>query len=813
VIRQFTLARVATALVTIGALTLTGCGGGGSAHSTSSLVPLPGNPSSAGRPTANATLSTTLPVHTSSVSGGGRSTLSATRSPEFIDTTTKNSVLVISVTPSDPAEAAQYGNLTICYPLYVNGAIAPNTTSPSFTTTTSAPGIVATVTLAFPAPPGQDVFTITQYAGSCGSTPFTIPTPPPGVLGSGILAQSTPQTAFIALGQPNALNAEIFACTTFLTGPPAQPPGTACPNSTPAPGAPAPAITVAVAVANIGFGTIPITSPVRESGTFLTTTAGTGRVGVVIPLEGLDAANVPIPGTPAAGSGPFPSGVTVSLTENGAANGGGQSLLQLVDATTGAIAQQGTSLTIHQFNALAGVPVAPSTLPTDITFGGSAAVAGDPYVIVLTYNGTDTTNLTSITVTAKATIPPATTATTISTTITPQSSVWTAGGTGYTDTANPTTVVGIIGTPTATYITDGPSLKMDGTPTFKTAAGAAALTGLSFVTWTNSTFVYTVDNGQTAGTSGTPVSSGVYAFDSLLVQAAVPVAAQEGPGNYIKFNKPVGIIAAAGPGGKQFLYVADGGAAGGLTRLDISQTGAPGIPDVVGGFQISTNTVPDVPPVPTGGLNFGTANYIQMLLDASGNILIPDPGNKSIDRFNPATGAFTAGGLVALGTAPFTGLVANGTGYLATSTTGQIYSINSTGVATSLGLTSAATAVDGPVGMLPSFTPATTPVLAPVNYALQFQANSVFNAASQPTTITAPYNLAPFTVGKIFAAAPAPAVGLIADTSSGATTGAGTVNATAGILLVAPTAAASNSVTPDSILFADKTGKLRTLVH
>ncbi len=50
----------------------------------------------------------------------------AARKPTYINTTVANSAIVVSVTPQDPSEAAQYGNLTVCYNLYTGGTLARN---------------------------------------------------------------------------------------------------------------------------------------------------------------------------------------------------------------------------------------------------------------------------------------------------------------------------------------------------------------------------------------------------------------------------------------------------------------------------------------------------------------------------------------------------------------------------------------------------------------------------------------------------------------------------------------------------------------
>lgn len=835
-IRKSTFVRFASSLAVMAALTLTGCGGGAGMHQTP-----PTSPTQASSKTRTmATLSTTVPTKVVPQSAARKAaTAKTTRNPAYLDTSTANSAIVVSVTPADPAEAAEYGNFTQCYPLYVNGTVAANNSATGFSTSTS--GGVTTVTLAFPAPPGEDTFTITQYQGSCVSgNPYTVPSPT-----DGILAQSPPQTAYLTAGTSNSINAEISACTTYLTNNPTE---TVCPANL-APGANTP-ILVDASVASIAIPTsAPITDPVRESGSFLT---ATGKIGVPIPLEGLNAAGAIIAGAAATGAGPYASGVSLAVTTT-PSTAAADVALELVDAKTGTIAQgPSATVTIHQFNELTGAagvltPVSTTTAPTctitatastcnDIQTG-STAVAGDPYVIVLTYTGVGAASLSTITVTATPGFP-ATGATQLAAatyTVTPQSAVWTASGaggfaagTGYTDLATPTKVSGVIsaGSPAVTYLTDGTSVKIDGTASVGTST-ATALTGLTYATWgAGQTFVYAVDNGQANATHALeagPVASGVWAFASALGAAGVPVAAQAGYGsaNFVVFDNPVGVVEATGADGNEYLYVADTGASGGeLTQLDIETT-AGGAPVVTNGFETATNVTPGFPlgntasgGIAATGLSFGSASYIQMLTStgtpAGTTIYIPDPGNQSIDTFNVKTSTFTAGGLVKAGTAPFTGLYATGTGYYATTTTGQIYSITSAGVATSLGFT-LGTAVDGPLGQVQA-APTTTPVLTATTYPLQGQANNFFNLAAPPATIPAPYSLAPFNGTAIFSASPAAAIGLVNDTSSGLTTGAGVIKATGGIIYVPATATLSTYVTPNSFVYADATGKLRTIV-
>lgn len=824
-IRNATIARFASSLAVTAALALSGCGGGGGgSHQT------PTSPSQTSSKTrAMATLSTTIPTNTVPQSAARKAAQSAKRNPNYIDTSTGYSAIVLSVTPSDPAELAEYGNFTQCYQLYSNGTVAANN-PPSFTTSSPAPGVTQ-VTLEFPAPPGDDTFTITQYQGSCVSgNPYTVPSPT-----DGILAQSAPQTAYITAGSANnSINSEITACTTYLTNNPTQ---TLCPsNLAPGPNTP---ILVNASVASIAIPTpapvSPLTAgPVRESGSFLT---ATGKIGVPIPLEGLNAAGSIIYGAAASGAGPFPSGVSLAVTTTPAAAAANVAL-EIVDAATGTIAQgPAATVTIHQFNELTGAagaltPVSTTAAPTctisatastcnDIQ-AASTAVAGDPYVIVLTYTGVGAATLSSITVTATPGYP-ATGATQLATatyTITPQSAVWTASGagafaagTGYTDLATPTSVIGVIPNPVTAgqvFLTDGAKVKIDGTATFATSA-ATALGGLGVVqfpsvaapTGAAGNFVFAVDSAAVAASSTTEVNSGLYAFPLTLAAPAVPVSIQDGGLMYDTFNAPVGVVQAG-----TFIYVADGGTNGELTRVDIAQTGGVPVEDTTNRY-VSTNT--NLGNAVASGLNFGTANYIQMLLDSTGKIIyIPDPGNQSIDTFNTSTSTFTAGGFVKAGTAPFTGLYSTGTGYYATSSTGQIYSITAAGVATSLGFT-LGTAVDGPLGQVQA-APATTPTLTATNYALQGQANNFFNLATPPSTIPAPYSLAPFNGTAIFNSSPAAALGLVNDTSFGLTTGAGVIKATGGIIYVPSTAAVSTYVTPNSFVYADATGKLRTIV-
>jgi hypothetical protein len=804
---RLTTLRAATVLAVLGAMSLAGCGGGGS----KSMGPLPAGAAPTTQNNSGQTtgfLSIVLPTSTSATAQSTkRAILSSSKKPTFIDTTTPNSAIVVSVTPQDPSEASQFGNLTVCYNLYTNGTLDPNATG---FTVLPAGGPAATVTIAVPAPPGTDTFQITQYAGQCGSTPYTIPTPSPTNIGAtNILAQTPPTMAYMAPGVSNNLNIQIADCT------PAPAAGSPCPLTV---GGLPPGATLAasVTIATIAFGAIPIADPVREQGAFL---LATGKIGVPIPLEALDAAGSVISGlttiaNPNGGAGPFPSGVTVTWSD------ATHTALYLVDATNGAIAQKAASntagLSIHEFNALSG---AVATGGNDITFPGSTAVAGDPWVIIMTSDGVDASKLASVLVTAAATIPPAASATTISTTITPQSTVYSAGGTGYADVAAPTAPAGLLQVGTTEYFTDGNKVKIDGTATASGVTGTS-LTGLTAAQWPTPanpivapSFIYAVDQAQAVGTSMTEVNSGVYAYNPATL-VATGVSAQDGSGHYLQFANPVAVAQGAGVSGSYFLYVVDKN--GSLWILDIANGG------LVDGFgnQIASN----VQTVSTGALSPGTATYLATAALSGGNFLVADPGNSRIAQVNAATYPAT---ITTWATgAAFTGLYLTGTGTAAyaTSTTGQIYFIPSgtaPQVAVSLGLTTG-TALDGPVGQLSPLGATPTGTLAPVNYPLQFQSGSYFDSAhafagfAPYAALAAPYTVAPFPGGKAFAAPVAAGVGLTADTSAGGTTGAGKVNATGGIVMVPTTATAGADVTPDSLLFVDSAGaggKLRTLVR
>lgn len=804
-VRQISI-RAAAALAVFGGLALAGCGGGGS----KSMLPIAANGATApantvptmqtanGATVPMGTLSVTLPNHTAAQtqSSTRASVFSESKKPTYIDTTTANSSLVVSVTPQDPSEASQFGNLTICYNLYVNGTLAA-AAPPNFTYT-NVGNTVTTVTIAIPAPPGTDGFQITQYAGNCGSTPYTIPTPPPGILGSSnILAQTPVTEAYMAPGAVNNLNQQIFNCT------PAPAAGQPCPLTTANNGSST--FAAAVTVASVAFGTVPITNPVREQGQFI---ASAWKIGIPIPLEAKDASGAVIPGLttvaqPLGGAGFFPSGVTVT---DGDASG--HTKLYLIDATTGAIAQgPGTSVTIHEFNVLNSntVPGFTSVCGTgaascsDTLVGGTA---GDPWIILLTSDGVDASLLSTVTVTASATVANAALPAPITTTISPQSTVYSAGGTGYADAAAPAAPLSLL-QPVAggsVYFTDGNKVKIDGTATVSAATGTT-LTGLAYAA--GPAQLYAVDNAS-VGTAGA-APSGLYDFNPATL-AVTAVTTQDGNGNAVQFKAPVASVYAADTSGNSKLFVVDGN---GIEIVDINQVN-----------QSATNVGPllctgsPIAAAPAGVKLLGTVP----IGSASSTFLVADPGNATpriaqvtvSSNFNCTITTFATG-------AAFTGLTSAGGGaYYATSTTGQIYFISSTGTATSLGVATAAagSTVDGPIGQLSALGSAPTGTLTPVGYLTQFLAHSFFDTVGPVTGLAAPYTLAPFNGTTAVATVPAPIAG---DPDTSTPSAAGKINATGGIILVPAGGAASAVVTPDSLLFVDSAGtanaKLRTLVR
>lgn len=836
----------------LGAMALAGCGGGGnkSVLPTGATTTQTQSPSQA----PQNYLTFTVP----SKATGGQSSLALGRAkPQYIDTTTQNSAIVASVTPTDPAEAAEFGTFTVCYNLYTNGSLNGGASGNYITTpAVGGAGVVATaVQIAIPSPPGLDGFQITQYAGQCVSgNPYALPTLTAGATSPGILSQTPVEYASLTPGTTGQnINTLIGACF-----PQPAAPVTASSTCGVAGGGPT-ALTGVAPVASIAFGVLPITGPVREVNAFTAAAGENGHIGVPIPLEGLSAALNVMPGLVTGTGGPpytavtvsaglVASGITVTRTENSSV-GGPHTQLWVVDAKTGAIAQMSGAngnpsgaVVVHELNALIGGGAANATVPGgDITYTGAGAATntslGDPYVILLVYDGSGQAALGSVSVTASATIGGTLQTVSLSPNITPQSAVFTAGGTGYVDATAPAAntkgvLLGSLAGTSVLYTTAAANVNIDGSPgtTLGVTGFSAAPTALGEITYapwigTSVPYLYTVDTAQTGAAAGTGAcvsvcNSGLWDVTPNLGSSNA-VTVQNG-GQYFAFNKPGGVVyAPVGTG--NFLFVAD--ASNSIYKVDISQT-VPGTPDLdpcgAGMCQTSTNTGA-IAITPAGALNFGSASYIGMLYDASvkssgvstGTMLVADVGNNRIARVDLETGAVST---LATVTAP-AGLTMNGTTVYASSQGGQIYAIadsSGTSTAVSLGLSTSATVTDGPVGQL-VVAPTTTPTLVAANYALQGQAASVFSTTIPAANITLPYTLAPFNGTQIFnvnllnnpGVAP---LQLAPDTSSGATTGAGLVHADGGIVYTGTlTGAPATSLTPNAFEFANS-GKLRTLV-
>ncbi len=552
------------------------------------------------------------------------------------------------------------------------------------------------------------------------------------------------------------------------------------------------------------------------------------KVGFPLPVVGLTASGYAIPYTAPQAPNTTPSSgllpkatdsIVVTATEaDVTAN---HFALELVDATTGAVAQNsatgGAGITLHSVNALACTP-----FPTDCSGGGAN---GDPYVLVATFDGSSAAASTSITVTMNATLngvaQPAQT-----TTIKPQASLFTAvaagPANGYTDTAAPyTAAADILNTTGATgvaaggqgyWVTDGGNIHQVGGATYA-IAGATTLTGETLDNNANLTAgqILAVDESVSGSGGGAIQASGVYVFDPV-AHTSKPLAVQDlTTGNYIQFNAPKAIAFA--PGG--YVYVESGNGVIGV--IDPQSSGATHAlqTDGSGNFYIAeligTLNVPQGSG--SGALNVGTATGMDMLVTGAGTsqmLVIVNTGNSNILSVNLATCNLVPGApsgtpctttTVASGH-PFVGLSVNGTGYAATDTAGQIYNITSAGVVTSLGLSNGAAPKDGVVGVI-----GTNP-LAPIPYTTQGQTANFFGSASVPTI---PYNIAPFSAaGPVFAVPPA---NLAADTSNatfGATAGVTTSGFGIAFIPAAPVPA-TTALTASSYLFTDK-GALRTLV-
>jgi hypothetical protein len=798
------LSRVITLCVAASMLAACGGGGGGGALPSGS-----NNTANQAPRKAAASFTAFIPSASSS---------SSSKKPEYISSQGTSS-LVVSVVPTDPAEAAQWSTLygaagfTVCYNLFTNGAIA-SPLSTGVTVTAVAGGY--DVNFPFPSPPGQDTFTISQYAGACSATnPYAAPTPAPGLTATTqIISQSPPLVVNITGSAANNFNTQLSACNTPPgAGPVNQPAPVTCAVPNP-PGTTTitPTLGASIAFVYLAQSTpalpitlgapipLPIAEPMREQGVF--TSVPANKVGFPLPVVGLTASGYAIPYTAPVAPNTTPSSgllpkatdsIVVKATETDA-SGTNHFVLELVDATTGAVAQTsatgGAGITLHSINALACTP-----FPADCSGGGAN---GDPYVLMATFDGTSASFSTSITVTLAATLN-GVAQTTQTLTVAPQASLFTAiaagPANGYTDTAAPyTTPEDILKTTLGYWVSDGGNIHLVGTGTYP-VAGAVKLSALTFdnnPTFTTGFQILAVDNNQAANAgSAAPVASGLFAFNQS-TQANAALAVQDlTSGNYVAYGNPQAIAYVSGG----YVYVAAGNK---IYADDIQVSG--GAPLPLGAFYSAEQigALPVTLSSPTGaGFDMIASGTKLIFADGSngGSIL-------SIDTATCVPGGATCTPTVLASGHPFVGLSANGTGYVATDTTGQIYTITSTGVVTSLGL-SAGAVKDGVVGVI-----GTTP-LSPIPYTTQGQTANFFGSASVPTI---PYNIAPFTAaGPVFTVAPP---GLAADTSNatfGAT--AGTTKSGFGIAFIpAAPAPATTALTAGSYLFTDGGTALRTLV-
>ena len=785
---------------------LSACGGGGG----SSAIPQP-----AGKTTGSAgsqRFTAFIPIQATT-------STAHTRNPQYIDAN-GTSALVVSVTPSDPAELAQWGTLAVCYNLFTNGVATPST---GVTITPVGGGY--NVTFSLPSPPGQDSFVITQYAGACvAGNPYTAPLPLAGQpVGSNIISQAPAVNVYINQGVTNNFNVQLAACTA-TPGTPTLPTLPVCPVPNP-PGTTTLTPTLGAKVATVYMaGAAPVASPLsvaiplpipapnREQGAFIT--AGS-KVGMPIPVVGLDASGFPVPFTPGVGGLPPSSGLlpkpgdNITLTHSETGSGGPHGQLVMIDATTGALVQiegAGAPITLTQMNAIAAA---------DITFGGAhgagGGVAGDPYVVALSFDGTAATKTTSFTVTLNATINSvAITAQTL--TIKPQSAIYSvaavAPANGYADLGGPyaaaadvITTFGVApGVGQGIWVSDGGNLAEVGVGRFA-VAGATTLTGINFDNNAAVNQIVAVDS-STAGNAGqvAPLASGVYLFDSV-THASKPVAVQANTSsNFIAFPKPVGAAYVA----NGYVYIAENN---NIVAIDPTASGGALTPIAAGAFYEAE----DIGPLTIPGLSLGTSG-IGMLVSGT-KLIFADTGNNRVVSVDTAScfpnGAACTPVVLASGQ-PFVGLALNGANIVATTTSGQIYQFPLAGGATtSFGLTTGSVK-DGSIGVLGP------PVAGASAYAVQGNAANFFGSASVPTI---PYNLSPFVVaGPVFAPAAQAAVAgaplnFKPDTSNQTISAAavGSIKAPFGIAWVPAANATNTALTADAYIFADN-GNVRTLI-
>ncbi|HEV3088719.1 MAG TPA: hypothetical protein VGX96_16025 [Candidatus Elarobacter sp.] len=801
--------RAALFAVLLGSAILAGCGGGGGRSSLPATPQAPSQPGKLGQGMVTAIIP------------AGTTPQGRKRSPKYLNASDPNSAIVISVQPTDPAEAAQWqtqfgtSGFTLCYNLYTNG------TANAALNPTPVPGGVQ-VSFQIPAVPGNDTFSITQYDGQCSPTnPYVAPSPSPNANGNGVLASAPPITININPGITNNFNVQLTACGAPSTT------GGPCSNATPPPGTPPQTVQLGAAVAAVYLAgsnpapkslaapiPIPISQPIRERGAFVS--AG-NHVGIPIPVVGLDSAGYVIAGSPATGSGALPKAgdkIQLSHTETGPSGTvSGHAKLYLVDATTGAIAQTEvpgtTPITLTQLNALDAADNV-STLGT----------VGDPYVVVLATDASNATGFLSSTVTLTATIN--------GTAIAPQTSTYAEQGalftassglptSGYADAGGPysgagqfvnTFGSGLAGNGSGIFLSNNSSISEVGVGQWTLGGGTLNLQGAAYDANASVKQIFTVDIGATLGSLQTTpatnaTASGLWMFDPVS-HTSMPVAVQFGQTNsYIGFQNPQAVVYM--PGG--YVYVLESGGSH-IWAIDPQSNGAgTGITTVSNGG-VTYAQVEAIGLVPAAGINTTPALSTGAVAIPPSTILFADPGNKRIASVNVTTGAvttFASGDFFAgISAGPVAGT------YYAASLGGQLWKITSSS-ATSFGLQTGANQ-DGPAGA-----GATLPFGTPNPYAVQGTAASFFGSAPTPTL---PYNLAPFTpAGPVFAPAAQAAIAggvlkLAPDTNfqNITATQVGKTQAVSSVIYVTSAMAAGNAgLTPESFLITD-TGTLRTLV-
>ncbi len=800
---------VALLAALLGSATLAACGGGGGGNA--SVPPVAQQPSQQGQTKlAQGKVTAIIPAATTPQ---GRK-----RSPQYLNTSDPNSAIIISVQPTDPAEAAQWSTLygttgfTLCYNLYTNGT--PNA---ALSPVAVAGGVQ--VSFQIPAVPGNDAFSITQYDGQCSATnPYIPPVTSPNANGNGVLASAPPITVNINPGITNDFNVQLTACgPSSLNGGP-------CSNATPPPGTPATKVQLGATVAGVYLGgsnnttprslaapiPLPVAMPIRELGAFI---AAGSKVGVPIPVVGLDSAGYVIAGSPGTGAGQLPKAgdnITLLHLENGP--GGavtGHAKLYLVDATTGAIAQTeavGSPIKLTQLNAL------------DAADAVSGGTVGDPYVVVLTTDGSNATGFTSTSILLQATI----NGTAIpgqSLTLPEQGALFTSSfgppTSGYPDAGGPYSSVsqfvntfgtGLPGAGQGVWVVNGGAMSEVGVGQYPVAGGGLNLTGAAYDANASVKQIFVVDINATLGSLQTApatnaTASGLYMFDPV-THASLPVAVQyQQTNSYIGFQNPQAVISM--PGG--YLYVEESGR---LWAIDPQANGAgTGLTTVTNGGATYVQAEA-IGQVPISGFNGTPALGIGGIGVPPSTLLLADPGNKRIASINVNTGAITA-----FASGDYFTSIAPGPGgvYYAGALSGQLWQISATGSATSFGLATGANQ-DGPVGVR-----AALPFGTPSPYAVQGTTANFFGSAPTPTL---PYSLVPFTMtGPIFAPAAQTAIAggtlkLAADTNAQNITATqiGKSQAVSSMIYVTSAMAAGNAgLTPESFLFSD-TGTLRTLV-